>query len=478
MSDIYFSDYQLKDAVDYFLYIGELKNYGLNIFLKETLSRIENCQFDFISIVPDIFEQYNYENLIVVNPEARNYTCRYGRNVSCRIPAQTFLSCVSRNREIRDLVQELLRRQGNLYISMYESMPEMTLNAIPGVSILGPDSNVAFRVNSKIYQYQNLKDLVPVADFYICSDLNDLIKTTDTLWPKWKDGIFISLEYSAAGVNSIIAHSPRDIFERFHEERETYLVSRYIPHNADPTVLAVVANEKEVYVAGVADQRIESGTHFVGSTFPSVLEDETIFTLHEYTRIVGKWLAREGYRGIYGCDFLVDYEGRVFFLEINARKQGTTMEFCCTLEQSLPAGSAMLPELEYYAVTENRFPGNTVEMKNNVKNINWGTYNYKIDNMVCTEGYIPQNSHEREAFKKVAGNHLKKDFLILEHIGNDFIVAQGSFLGRIVALGHDSASVQQGLRLGKKTIELTVNATRKAGGYNFRPTAEQAKAHQ
>ena len=174
---------------------------------------------------------------------------------------------------------------------------------------------------------------------------------------------------------------------------------------------------------------------------------------------MGKWLAQEGYRGIYGCDFLVDDNGKVFFLEVNARKQGTTMEFCCTLEQSLPVGSPMLPELEYYSVTESRFPENTIEMKENTKNIHWGTYNYKIDRMICTEGYIPQSSHEREAFEKVAYNRLDKDFLILEHIGNDFVVAEGSFLGRIVALGHDPSSVDQGLKLGKKTIELTINKT-------------------
>jgi hypothetical protein len=459
MPDIYFSDYKLQDAVHYFLYIGELKNYGLNIFLREALSRIENRQVDFISIVPDIFEQYNYANLIVVNPEAKNYTCRYGRNVSCRIPANRFLSSVSANQQVRALVQELLARQGNLYIYMYESIPEMTLDAIPGVSILGPDSNIAARLNSKIYQYQHLKKLVPVVDFAICSDLSDLIKTTDKLWSQWKDGIFVSLEYSAAGANSIIAHSFRDIVERFHDEHETYLISRNIPHNYDPTVLAVVANEKGVYIAGVADQRIEKGTRFTGSTFPTRLSDETVSTLNTMTRIVGKWLVKEGYRGIYGCDFLVDHQEKVFFLEVNARKQGTTMEFCCTLEQNLPLGSPMLPELEYYAVTHGRFPDNTVEMKNNVKNIYWGTYNYKIDNMIFTEGYIPQHSREREAFSKVADNRLQKDFLILEHIGNDFIVAQGSFLGRIVALGHDQSGVQQGLKLGKKTIELTVNGT-------------------
>jgi len=459
MSEIYFSNYQLQDNVHYFLYIGELKNYGLNIFLKESLSRIENRQFDFIAIVPDIFEQYDYENLIVVNPEVEDHTCRYGRCVSCRIPANIFLSSVSENRQVRALVQELLDRQGNLYIYMYESMPEMTLDAIPGVSILGPDSNIASKLNSKIYQYQNLKKLVPVVDFYICGGLSDLIKTTDTLWTKWKDGIFVSLEYSAAGANSILAHNPRDIVERFHEENEIYLISRYIPHHSDPTVLAVVANEKDVYIAGVADQRIEKGTRFTGSTFPTRLSDETVGILNTITKIVGKWLVKEGYRGIYGCDFLVDHEEKVFFLEVNARKQGTTMEFCCTLEQNLPLGSPMLPELEYYAVTQGRFPNDIVEMKDNIKNIYWETYNYKIDNMVFTEGYIPQHSREREAFRKVAGNLLQKDFLILEHIGNDYIVAQGSFLARIVALGHDQFGVQQGLKLGKKTIELTINGT-------------------
>ena len=93
-----------------------------------------------------------------------------------------------------------------------------------------------------------------------------------------------------------------------------------------------------------------------------------------------------------------------------------------------------------------------------IKNIFWGTYNYKIDHDVSTKGYIPQSSHEREAFRKVAGNQLKKDFLVLEHIGNDFVVAEGCFLGRVVALGHDPMTVEQGLKLGKRTIELTIKS--------------------
>ncbi|MBW2603667.1 MAG: hypothetical protein JRE28_05030 [Deltaproteobacteria bacterium] len=79
MSDIYFSNFQLEEDTEYFFYIGELKNYGLNTYLKEALSHIFSRKFDFISIVPDIFEQYDYENLIVINPQLEKYTpcCRF-----------------------------------------------------------------------------------------------------------------------------------------------------------------------------------------------------------------------------------------------------------------------------------------------------------------------------------------------------------------------------------------------------------------
>ena len=459
MSDIYFTNFQLEEGTEYFLYIGELKNYGLNTYLKEALSHIFSRKFDFISIVPDIFEQYDYKNLIVINPMTQTYACKYGQNVCCRVSGDKFAACVSKNRQIHALIKRLLNRQKKIYIYMYESIPDMKLDEIPGISILGPDKNIARQLNSKIYQYQHLKDILPVVDFRICQGFDSLIQTTQELSKSWRDGLFVCREYSAAGVNSIIAHGIDDIKNKFNALDEPYLISRFIPHEYDPTVLAVVAGDEDVYIAGVADQRIEQGTRFTGSSFPSILDGKIIKNLCEYTRIAGRWLAREGYRGIFGCDFLVDDNNDIYFLEINARKQGTTLEFCCTLEQTLPAGSPMLPELEFYAVTEGLFPANTVEMKSNPKNLHWGTYNYKIHDPVQTSGYIPQSAREREAFKKVAEGKLKKDFLILEHTGCDFILAEGAFIARIVALGHNPTDVQQGLNQGRKTIDLTIIKT-------------------
>ena len=94
MPDIYFSNFKLEEDTEYFLYIGELKNYSLNIFLKEALSRTFNRKFDFIAIVPDALEQYNYDNLIVINPKSTDYACKYGACVCCRVSADEFSASV------------------------------------------------------------------------------------------------------------------------------------------------------------------------------------------------------------------------------------------------------------------------------------------------------------------------------------------------------------------------------------------------
>lgn len=455
MSEIFYSKYRLNNDTEYFLYIGELKNYGLNNFLAESLSRIHQKKFDFIAIVPDVFENYDYRNLLVVNPFAEVFFRRHGCNICCRLAGREFMECVSRNSYVHELIRELRNRQDQVLVYMYESFPEMNLDKIPGVSILGPGSDIAHRMNSKITQYTQLSGLLPMPEFRLCSSLSQLIETTETLWDKWTDGIFITEEYSAAGAKSIVALSPDDIYQKFKLENLRYLISRYIPHVDDPTVLAVVANENEVYIAGVADQRIEEGNRFTGSTYPSKLSADITSQLWEMTRKAGKWLASNGYRGIFGCDYIVTEQKEIHFLEINARKQGTTMEFCCTLEQSLPEGSPMLPELEYWAVTRNSFPENTVELTSNPKNIHWGTYNYKMQKMVHTNGYIPQSSYERESFRKLASGSLNKDYIILEHIGSDFVVAQGTFIGRIVSLGLDFDAVNEGLKQGLEILQMS-----------------------
>ena len=238
MSSIHFSNFQIDEGTDYFLYIGELKNYGLNHFLKEALSRYYNRKFEFIAIVPDVLEQYNYDNLIVINPLVESGDeCL--EKMSCRINANDFMAEVSKSPKIRSLIQQILRRQPKLYLYMYESLSEMTLDEIPGVSILGPDKQIAQKTNNKTVQLTQLTDIVPTVEFKICKGYNQLIRTTDSLWETWSDGIFVTKEFSAAGINSLVAGNKLEIEDKFAGQDVTYIISRFLPHTLDPTVLAV-----------------------------------------------------------------------------------------------------------------------------------------------------------------------------------------------------------------------------------------------
>ena len=114
MSELYYSNIQLEEDTEYFLYIGELKNYGLSTFLQEAMSRITQRRVGFIAIVPDVLEQYSYENLLVINPLCDDYSCRFGNNVSCRISGREFMRCVSESRHVKELIRLILGSQEQL----------------------------------------------------------------------------------------------------------------------------------------------------------------------------------------------------------------------------------------------------------------------------------------------------------------------------------------------------------------------------
>ncbi|MCB2215098.1 ATP-grasp domain-containing protein [Desulfofustis glycolicus] len=463
--EILFTNFNYNPDYYYFLYVGELKTYSLNYFVQEALAhRIPNRPIKFVAIVPDICIQYNYANIIVINPRGEEEFISDHAFVqqekkprrSWRIDSSRFMSAVSNNSAIRTLIDRILERQNQLYINLYESVLDMTLDQIERVSILGPDKYIARQFNNKITQYKALEGVVPLADHKVCEDKDCLLKTTADLRSQWTDGIFVSGAYSAAGINSAVTYNQHQVESRFGATNDVYLISKFIPHQLDPTVLAVVANDQDVYIAGIADQVIVDGNRFIGSKFPSLATPEQKQKMHEYTVRAGRMLGEKGYRGIFGCDYLIDNNGEILFLEINARKQGTTLEFCYTLEQTLPEGAPMLPELEYYAVTEGRFPRNTVEMKENLRKIHWGTYNYKIQTKKLTTGYIPQNPYERETFRKVANGELLKDFVILEHPGTNFLVMPGMFLARVVSVARNREDVDEGLCQGVGFIQQTI----------------------
>lgn len=446
------NEVKLSPDTPYVLYFGEVKSCPLNAFVREGLKRRLRADFDVVSVVPDVLADYPEPNVVVVNPVARRLSKQRGTQVAFRPSGGEFLRHVSESDLVQETVHAILARQDVLYVWMFESRPGLALLDEGGVRLLGPDPLLAQRLNGKPWQYGALSGLVPVPEFRICRGRDELLRVTSGLRDEWTDGIFVSLERSAGGAQSMVTGTDDEVAARFTDPEANYLVTRYMPHTHDPTALAVVANERDVFVAGVADMRIEGGNRFTGSTFPSALPDSVQGGLHEATARIGRRLGEEGYRGIFGCDFIVDEGGGFRLVEVNARKQGTTMEFCCSLSEALPEGAPNLLELEYCAVTRSEFPPNTAQRRADAPPLHWGTYNHKAHRPGGTKEHLPQEMPERDLFRRVAGGG-EGGCLFLEHVGADVQVEPGCFVGRLVAVDSSREGMLSRVQEARKRLE-------------------------
>ncbi|BBD08140.1 hypothetical protein [Desulfovibrio ferrophilus] len=455
MEHVCFENIRLESGVDYFLYIGEIKAFGLSEFVSQGLERRLGRPVRPIGICPDILRQYPYDNVVVINPWAKRPRVISQRGEAERVSVGPFVAHVSASRYVKSLVRLLRERQDGVYVWMFESRPEFLLQEMDGVTLLGPDPALVHQLNDKTWQYETFKEIAPVVDFRICRGRDDMLSCCADFAKRSPHGVFVSCDYSAGGVSSKVVHRIEDAECKFTDPGGKYLVSAYKPHVWDPTVLGVVGNENDVFVAGVADMTIVDGNKFRGSTYPSQLSAAVQTQLAEYTAAIGRKLGALGFRGIFGCDYIVDAKGNIFFIEVNPRKQGTTMEYCCTMEHLLPEGAANLPALEIGAVLDNRFPGNTVypdQHRAAELDIHWGTFNYKVEGQcVRTRDELPQRLKERDLFKRVAsggaGGHV-----VLEHVGADVDVLPGTFMGRVAAVSSSRRGMQMALNRGKKKL--------------------------
>jgi len=448
---ILFNSIKLEPDKAYFIYIGDIKNYGLNAFLIPYLERIYGRPVGCIALVPDVLAYYGYPNLAVLNNESYRYHAGKGILVNCRPTSGHFAQQVSASLFAQELFENILREQDFVYIHLFESRPEMTLASGERIKLLGPDPTLAYEFNNKLNQFKMACDLkIPVPEGFSCSCLEEALEAAERFFSSGEEA-FISEPYSAAGSNSAFVCNSEEILQRFFLAEQPYLVTRRIQHTHDPTVLAVVANSEEVYVASVADQRMEQN-RFRGSTFPTVLQEDVVELIKDYTRMVGKYMGARGYRGMFGCDFLVDEDGKPYFLEVNARKQGTTLESTLTMLYRLP-GHPNLLEIEFSAITRGRFPCGLREMDSTKSNLCWGTYNVKSEEDILVIQDLPELQSEPEIFRQVFSEKgVEATATVEDHLGMGIYQSTGGFVGRCIAVGKNMPSMFR--LLHKKEMEV------------------------
>ncbi len=436
----------------WFLYVGEIKAAGLNRFLTGPISNKAGKPAECIYIVPDVLGEYPEGRFVVINPVAVLAGNEAGKRCCVRTPVPEFAAQVSGDPQVKDLINRILAVQDELLVNVFEMSPYLDLGKDKPITVIGPEAELAHTLNNKLLQYRMAGELgIPVPSGGTFETLPEALAFAQEVFSSG-GRVFASAGYSAGGSNSIIADSKTPIEDRFGSQTDGLLVTRFMEHHHDPTVLGIVANEDDVYIASVADQDIV-GTRFTGSSFPTVLETETVATLKEYTRTIGRAMGGMGYRGAFGCDFIVTTEGQVLFIEINARKQGTTMETALTMLSALP-GHPSFPELELWAVLNGVFPDGLVEMDSTVSPLAWSTYNYKADREVAVTECITPVMGEESLFERASSG--KGGCVIMDHVGPDTHVDKGVFIARIIAAGTDRQAVKKALEEGVREVDRTV----------------------
>ena len=121
---------------------------------------------------------------MVINPRAGHLVQETGKPVSCRIQTALFASEVSLHPGVLQLVHTLLKTQQEVEVYQFESLPEFTLDSIPGVRVIGPDKELSRRWNNKVYQHEALKGIVKtsarlepaIPSSYLTRSALDLVK--------------------------------------------------------------------------------------------------------------------------------------------------------------------------------------------------------------------------------------------------------------------------------------------------------------
>lgn len=432
----------------WFIYVGEIKGAGLNRFLVEPLTRRYGKPAVCINIVPDIMAFYPEDIFLVVGPGSDQAGPDTPERRNARMPGRQFASLVSSDEVVTAVVKQILSMQDELVVNTFEASPELTIALDDRVRIIGPDPQVAVSLNNKLQQFKIADSMgIPVPNGRICDDLGKALDFAEKVFSRG-GRVFVSGAYSAGGSHSIVAANSEEITSRFDGISDGLLVTEFIQHRHDPTVLGIVANENDIYIASVADQNI-LGTRFLGSTFPTVLAEEKILELKEITKTIGRYMGGQGYRGVFGCDFIVDDQGKIYFIEVNARKQGTTMETALAMIHNLP-GKPSLPELEMMSVMDGCLPDDLQEMDSRGGPICWGTYNFKAEDDLMVSNYVPPSMEEEDLFAGVMEG--RSGHVVLDHVGPHTHITAGGFVARVVAAGPTHEDVRKGLKTGVRQV--------------------------
>lgn len=222
---------------------------------------------------------------------------------------------------VRKVIAKLLIKQDQVFVLSLTSVG-LTFND-PKVKILGPDPKIAARFDDKAEHLNVFRHLgLPTNHTWVYANYGEML-ANHTEYP-----FFLSATFSSAGSDSRIIQTSHDLASfyaklRPHNKDSHFVAARLLTDIVNaPNVSAMVLSENNTLVVCLTDQ-ILRGHQYLGNIYPSGVSERHRSMILKMTTTVGNYLSTQGFRGLFGLDFLVTSSGDCYPLDLNPRRQGS-----------------------------------------------------------------------------------------------------------------------------------------------------------
>lgn len=311
----------LTNKTQYFFSLLGPRFETMNELMADSLSRHFGRQYKPIYIFSSHPNKYfAKENYIVLNKQAYSVENDVKENVIYLQEYEDLNQEFVQSTFIKKLADGLLKKQEQLPIYSFTTSFLKVEN--PRWLILGPSPKISTFYDNKAQHYELFEKLnLPRNEARIYENKNELLKKNHT-FPG-----YITASYTSGGNESGVIYS-REMLNNFLSRlravntKNRFLVASIFEHIVTmPNVNAIVTGKNKTSVLVISDQ-IMRGTRYLGNIYPSSISQKHIEQIKKITIKIGNYLSRKGYRGVFGCDFLINDKGKLVVIDLNPRRQG------------------------------------------------------------------------------------------------------------------------------------------------------------
>lgn len=315
-------DFKKNEFEYFFTLLSERFDYLNNLWVKE-LEKKFNKKFKPIFILnAERNKFFRMDNYIIVNKRLYKLQKKLkNKKIIFQSESEDLNKEFCNSKFINSLINKLILKQERVFILSWTSSG-LFLNNNKAI-ILGPDPSVATKYDNKIEQISLFKKLdLPANKTKIHKNFSSVKKISGEQYP-----FFLSASFSSGGFESRIIRSPQDLKDYFPRIRDInrnnkFFVAKLIQDIiSSPNSSAMVIGRNKTEVLSVSDQ-ILHGTKYLGNIYPAEISGKSRKIVIDVTKKIGNYLSRAGFRGLFGCDFLIDGKNNCYIIDLNPRRQG------------------------------------------------------------------------------------------------------------------------------------------------------------